>query len=127
LRDGKRNTADDLVHPDRGSTAQECTIKTKRKGVGSMRHEEKIKIQRRRRRKLFWLFAAAAVSALLLEEQAAVLYVPSTLAACGVLMVLAFSNLGATDAKMQTVAIREAAHEMNTNFRGMSRAERRAA
>ena len=67
-----------------------------------MRHQEKIKIQRRRRRKLFWLFAAAAVCALLFEEQAAVLYVLSTLAACGVLMVLAFSNLVARDAKMQT-------------------------
>ena len=88
-----------------------------------MRHEEKIKIQRRRRRKLFRLFAAAAVAALLLEEQAAVLYVVSTLAAGAVLMVLAFSNLVATDAKMQTVAIRKVAREMNTNFRDLSRAE----
>ena len=92
-----------------------------------MRHEEKIEIQRRRRRKLFWLFAGAAVFALLFEEQAAVLYVLSTLAICGVLMVLAVSNLVARDAKMQTVAIREAAAEMNTNFRGLSRAETRAA
>jgi Flp pilus assembly protein TadB len=85
-----------------------------------MRHQEKIKIQRRRRRKLFWLFAAAAVLALLLEEQAAVLYVLSTLAACGVLIVLAFSNLGARDAKLQTVAIREAVDEMNTNSRALA-------
>ena len=92
-----------------------------------MRHWEKIKIKRRRRRKLFRLFAAAAVFALLFEEHAAVFYVLSTLAACGVLMVLAFSNLGARGAKMQSVAVREAAHKMNTNSRYMSRAERSAA
>ena len=74
-----------------------------------MRHQEKIKVQRRRRRKLFRLFAAAAVCALLFEEQAAVLYVLSTLAACGVLMVLAFSNLGARDAK------RNAAHALTNS------------
>ena len=66
-----------------------------------MRHQEKIKIQRRRRRKLFWLLAAAAVCALLFEERAAVLYVLSTVATCGVLLVLAFSNLGGRDAEMQ--------------------------
>ena len=81
-----------------------------------------MKIQRRRRRKLFWLFAATAVCALLFEEQAAVLYVLSTLAICGLLMVLAFLNLGARDAEMQTVAIGEAAHEMNTNFRALASA-----
>ena len=92
------------------------------KGVGSMRHQEKIKIQRRRRRKLFWLFAAAAVLALLLEEQAAVLYVLSTLAICGLLMVRAFSNLAARDKDKQTVGIREAANEMNTNSRALASA-----
>lgn len=85
-----------------------------------MRHEEKIKIQRRRRRKLFWLFAAAAVCALLLGEQAAVLYVLSTLAICGLLMVRALSNLVARDANTQTVGIREAADEMNTNSRALA-------
>ena len=64
-----------------------------------MRHHEKIRIQRRRRRKLLWLFAAAAVCALLFEEQAAVFYVLSTLAATGVLMVRALSNLGARDSE----------------------------
>ena len=58
-----------------------------------MRQQNKMKIQRQRRRKLFWLFAAAAVCALLLEEQAGLLYVLSTLAVCGLLMVVAFSNL----------------------------------
>jgi positive regulator of sigma E activity len=86
-----------------------------------MRHQEKIRIQRRRRRKLFWLFAAAAVLALLLEE-AAVLYVLSTLAVCGLLVVLVFSKLAARDAETQTVAIREAAHEMNADFRALASA-----
>ena len=85
--------------------------------------QNKMKIQRRHRRKLFWLFAAAAVCALLFEEQAGVLYVLSTLAISGLLMVVAFSNLEARDAEMQTAAIREAAEEMSTN----SRAKRRAA
>jgi hypothetical protein len=62
-------------------------------GFGSMRYQDKIKIQRRRVRKLFWLFAALAVSALLFEEQAAVLYVLLTVVTCGLLTVLAISNL----------------------------------
>ena len=61
--------------------------------IGLMRYQDKIKIQRRRVRKLFWLFAAAAVCALLFEEQAAVLYVVSTLAICGLLIAVAISNL----------------------------------
>jgi Flp pilus assembly protein TadB len=98
------------------------------KKVGSMRHQDKIKIQRRRRRKLFWLFAAAAVCALLLEEQVAVLYVVSALAICGLMMVLAFSNLQARDAEMQTAAIREAADDdMSRYSRNLSRGKRRAA
>jgi positive regulator of sigma E activity len=93
-----------------------------------MRHQDKIKIQRRRRRKLFWLFAAAAVSALLLEEQAAVLYVLLALAISGVMMVLAFSNLVARDAAMQTASIRKAAdHDMSRYSRNLSRGKRRAA
>ncbi len=71
------------------------------KGVGSMRHENKIKIQRRRVRKLFWLFAAAAVCALLFDEQAAVLYVLATLATSGLLIVVVISNLEARDVEMQ--------------------------
>jgi Flp pilus assembly protein TadB len=87
-----------------------------------MRQQNKMKIQRQRRRRFFWLFAAAAVCALLFEEQAGVLYVLSTLAICGLLMVVAFSNLEARDAEMQTAAIREAADEMSTNSRGKRRA-----
>jgi hypothetical protein len=84
-----------------------------------------MKIQRRHRRKLFWLFAAAAVCALLFTEQVAVLYVLSTLAICGLMTVVAFSNLEARDAEMQG-AISEAADEMSTNSTDLSRGERRA-
>ena len=93
----------------------------------SMRHQDKMKRQKRRRRKLFWLFAALAVSALLFAEQAAALYVLSTLALCGLMIVVAFSNLEARDAEMQTVAIREAADDTSRNSRDLSRSKRRAA
>jgi Ca2+/Na+ antiporter len=92
-----------------------------------MRHQDKIKLQRRRRRQLFWLFAAAAVCALLLEEQVAVLYVLSTLAICGLMMVIAFSNLEARDAEMQTAVIAEATDEMIKNSSDLNRSKRRAA
>ena len=92
-----------------------------------MRHENKIRLQRRRRRKFFWLFAAAAVSALLFAEQIALLYVLATFAMCGLLIVVAFSNLEARDAEMQTAAITEATDDMSTNSRDLSRAGRRAA
>ena len=105
---------------------RECTIE-QRKGVGSMRHQDKMKLQRRRRRILFWLFAAAAVCALLFEEQVAVLYVLSTLAMCGLMLVVAFSNLGARDAEMQTAAIRKAADDISKTSRDLSRGKRRAA
>ena len=92
-----------------------------------MRHEDKMRIKRRRRRKLFWLFAAAAVCALLFTEQVAVLYVLSTLAVCGLMIVVAFSNLEARDVEMQTAAIREAADERSKHSRVLSRGERIAA
>jgi positive regulator of sigma E activity len=92
-----------------------------------MRHQDKMKIKRRRRRQLFWLFAAAAVCALLFEEQVAVLYVLSTLAICGLMMMVAFSNLEARDAEMQTAVITEAADEMIKNSSDLSRSKRRAA
>ena len=92
-----------------------------------MRHEDKMRIKRRRRRKLFWLFAAAAVCALLFTEQVAVLYVLSTLAVCGLMIVVAFSNLEARDAEMQTAAIREAAGERSKSSGDLSRGKRRAA
>ena len=91
-----------------------------------MRHQDKMKINRRRRRKLFWLFAVAAVCALLFEEQVAVLYVLSTLAICGLMLVVAFSNLEARDAEMQNAAVRAAADDMSKNSRDWS-SKRRAA
>jgi Flp pilus assembly protein TadB len=102
-------------------------ISKQTKGVGSMRRQDKIRMRRGHRRKFFWLFAAAAVSALVFVEQIAVLYVLSTLAMCGLLMVVAFSNLEAKDAEMQAAAIREATDDMSTNSRDLSRGERRAA
>ena len=92
-----------------------------------MRRQNKIRLQRRRRRKFFWLFAAAAVCALLFEEKVAVLYVASTLAICGLMIVVAFSNLEGRDAEMQTAAIREAADDMTKNSSDLSRGKRRAA
>jgi hypothetical protein len=64
---------------------------------------------------------------LLFEEQTAVLYVLSTLAVCGLLFVVAFSNLEARDAEMQAAAIREAGDDMGSNPRDLSTGERRAA
>ena len=86
-----------------------------------------MEIQRRRHRKLFWLFAALAVCALLFQEQVAVLYVLSTLAICGLMIVVAFSNLEARDAEMQTAAITETADDMSKNSGILSSGERRAA
>jgi hypothetical protein len=43
------------------------------------------------------------------------------------MIVVAFSNLEARDAEMQAVAIREAADDMSTNSRDLSRGKRRAA
>ncbi len=92
-----------------------------------MRHRDKRKMQRRNRRKLFWLFVAAAVCALLFQEQVAVLYVLSTLAICGLMIVVGFSNLEARDAEMQTAAIREAADHIGKNTTVLSSGKRRAA
>jgi positive regulator of sigma E activity len=92
-----------------------------------MRHQNKIRPQRRHRRKFFWLFAAAAVSALLFAEQIALLYVLATFAMVGLLIVVAFSNLEARDAEMQTATIREATNDVSPKFRDLSRRGRRAA
>jgi positive regulator of sigma E activity len=71
-----------------------------------MNRQNKLKLQRRRLRRFFWLFAAAAVSALLFEKQEAVLLVLWTLTMCGLLMVVALSNVEAKAAEMQPAAIR---------------------
>jgi hypothetical protein len=98
-----------------------------RKEVGSMSRQSKMKLKRRRHRKFFWLFAAAAVCALLYGEQVALLYVLATLAMCGLLLVVAFSNLEAKDAEMQAAAVGKEADNLSTNSRDLSAGERRAA
>jgi len=80
--------------------------------------QNKLKMQRRRRSKFFWLFMAAAMSALLYTEQAAALYVLSTLAICGLMLVVAFSNLEVRDP--QKAAIQEDADEINANSCNLS-------
>jgi len=92
-----------------------------------MKRQNKLQLQRRRRRKFFWLFAAAAVSALLFTEHIAVLFVLSTLAICGLMLVVAFSNLEARDAEMQAATIREAGDDMSMKPSDLSRGRRRAA
>jgi hypothetical protein len=127
LKDGKTKVVSVFDLYERAEAPHRSALSRQTKGVGSMRLQNKIKIQRRRRRKFFWLFAAAAVCALLFEEQTAVLFVLSTLAICGLLFVVAFSNLEARDAEMQAAAIRETADDMSSNPRDLSRRERRAA
>ena len=92
-----------------------------------MSRHGKMKLQRRGHRTFGWLFAAAAVCALLYWEQVALLYVLSTLAMCGLLFVVAFSNLEAKDAEMQAAAVGEEADNLSTNSRDLSAGERRAA
>lgn len=63
--------------------------------------------QRGRCGKLIWVFGAvAAVSALLYLEQTALLYVLSTMAVCGLLIVVAFADLEGRDKEQ---------HESNLN------------
>jgi len=92
-----------------------------------MRRRNKLKLQRRHRRKLFWLFTAALVCALFYTEQAAALYVLSILAICGLLVVVAFSNLEDRDVEMQAADLRAAQDDMSKNSRDLSTERRRAA
>lgn len=63
--------------------------------------------QKGRRGKLIWVFGVVAlVSALLYLEQTALLYVLSTLAVCGLMLVVAFSDLEGRDKEQ---------HESNLN------------
>ena len=67
--------------------------------VGIMRRNNKRRIHTaRRHRKLLWIFGGTfTICALLYWEQAGLLFVLSTLAICGLLLVVAFSNLEARD------------------------------
>ena len=62
---------------------------------------------------------------MLFAEQAGVLYVLATLATCGLLIVVAISNLEAGDVEMQTAAIKP--DDMSTDATDVSRENRRAA
>ncbi len=92
-----------------------------------MRRKIKLEAKRRRRRKLFWLFMAAAVCALLYTEQAAALYVLSTLALCGLMLVVAFSNLEDRDHEMQKAAIEERSEDVRRSSRALTGVKRRVA
>ncbi len=83
-----------------------------------MSRQNRIRIQRRRHRKFFWLFAAAAASALLFDEQIAALFVLSTVAICGLLIVVTFSDLEAIDSKLHVAHIK-AGDDMSTNSRDL--------
>jgi Flp pilus assembly protein TadB len=83
---------------------------------------------RRRHRKFAWLFGAtAAVCALLYWEQTALLYVLSTLAMCGLLLVVAFSKLEARDEELQASASAEAVDIRSTQSSDLASTEERAA
>ena len=59
-----------------------------------------------RRRRFAWIFGASAtVIELLYWEQTAVLYILSTLALCGLMLVVAFSNLEARDKELHKAAL----------------------
>ena len=67
---------------------------------------------RRRHSKFAWLLGAtASVCALLYLEQIAVLALLSTLAMCGLFLVVAFSNLEARDEELYNPAAEEAVDE----------------
>jgi hypothetical protein len=60
----------------------------------------------RRHRKLLWIFGGTfTICALLYWEQVGLLFVLSTLAICGLLLVVAFSNLEASDKKIYDRAL----------------------
>ena len=72
-----------------------------------MRRNNKRRIRSaRRHRKLLWIFGGTfTISALLYWEQAGLLFVLSTLAICGLLFVVAFSNLEARDEEIHNRAL----------------------
>ena len=86
--------------------------------------QNKLRMLRLRRGKFFWLFMAAAVSALLYTEQTAALYLLSTLAICGLMLVVAFSNLEVRDTEMQKAAITDDTDDMTKSSRNLTAAER---
>lgn len=75
--------------------------------VGIMRRNNNRRIRSaRRQRKLLWIFGATfMIFALLYWEQSGLLFVLSTLAICGLLLVVAFSNLEARDKEIHNRAL----------------------
>ena len=94
-------------------------------GVGIMRRNNKRRIRSARRyRKLLWIFGGTfTVWALLYWEQAGLLFVLSTLAICGLLLVVAFSNLEASDQEMHNRAL----EKLRTNSEERRQPENKAA
>ncbi|HEY0171690.1 MAG TPA: hypothetical protein VGB98_11765 [Pyrinomonadaceae bacterium] len=87
--------------------------------------------QKRRRRGLIWGFSAVAfVAALLYLEQAALLYVLSTIVVCGLLIVVAFSDLEGRNKESVEAARQDetaAAGRVETTTAASPRPERRVA
>ncbi len=78
-------------------------------------------------RKFAWLFGATAtVCALLYWEQTALLYGLSTLAMCGLLLVVAFSKLEARNEELHS-AFAEAVDTRSTQSSDLASAQKRAA
>ena len=93
--------------------------------VGIMRRNNKRRIRSARRyRKLLWIFGGTfTVWALLYWEQAGLLFVLSTLAICGLLLVVAFSDLGARDKEIHNRAL----EKLNTDSDDRKQPEKKVA
>jgi peptidoglycan/LPS O-acetylase OafA/YrhL len=75
-------------------------------------------------RKFLWIFGGAfTICALLYWEQTALLYVLSTLAMCGLMLVVAFSNLEAKDKEIHNRAL----EKLSTNSDEWTQTENKAA
>ena len=71
--------------------------------------------KRRRGRQIWVLSAVAFVSALLYWEQTALLYVLSTLSMCGLLLIVAFSDLEGRDKELTEPILNERAAAADDN------------
>jgi hypothetical protein len=93
--------------------------------VGIIRRNNKRRIRSaRRHRKLLWIFGGTfTIGALLYWEQAGLLFVLSTLAICGLLLVVAFSDLEARDKEFHNGAL----EKLSTNPDELKQREKKAA
>lgn len=86
-----------------------------------------LKGQKRRGRGLIQILSAAAfVSAILYWEQTAILYVLSTLAMCGLLLVVAFSDMEGRDRELSDSTLTERADTAGDNEMTIASSTRRA-